>query len=85
VTTPASTYRPAVGAADLTAEVCLGIRVEGRRGSDSMRTTARSPSQPSFGQQKRLARASHASRAASLGSPLPTLRVPTQLIRVPRG
>jgi len=61
VTTQASTYGPAVGAADLTAEVCLGIAVAQRRRSDCKKTAPRAPSRRDFGQQKRLARASQAS------------------------
>ena len=85
MTAPVLTYRPPVGAADLTAEVCLGIVVEERRSSDCTRTATRAPSQGNFGHQKRLARASQAPRTASLGSPLHSIRVPTQLIGVPRG
>jgi hypothetical protein len=85
VTAPVPTYRPAVGAADLTAEVCLGIALAERRSSDCARRAAQAPSPRNFGHQKRLARASQASRTGSLGSPLHSIRVPTQLIRVPRG
>ena len=85
MTTPAPTYGPAVGAADLTAEVCLGIAVAKRRRSDRTKTAARAPSRRHFGQQKQLARASQALRTAPWGSPLHSIRVPTQLIRVPRG
>ena len=85
MTTPASTHGPAVGAADLTADVCLGFAVEERRGSDGTKAAASAPSQPGSGQQKRLARASQASRTAPSGSPLHRIRVPMHLIRVPRG
>jgi len=85
VTTPASSYGPAVGAADLTLEVCLGIARADRRTRHCTKTAATAPSPPAFGRQKRLARASQAPRTAPLGSPLHSIRVPTQLIRVPRG
>ena len=85
MTTQAQTYDPAVGAADLTAEVCLRIAVAKRRRSDCTETAARAPSRRDFGQQKRLARASQPLRTALGGSPLRSIRVPTQLIRVPRG
>jgi hypothetical protein len=84
VTTPASTRGPAVGAADLTVEVCLGIAVAERRSSDGTKTAARALSRRDFGRQKRLARASLALRTPLRGSPLHSIRVPTQLIRVPR-
>jgi len=85
VTTPASTYGPAVGAADLTVEVCLRIAVAERRSGEYTKTAPRAPSQRDFGQQKRLAPASEALRTALWGSPLHSIRVPMQLIRVPRG
>ena len=85
MTTPASTYGPAVGAADLRPEVCLGIAVAERRRSDGTKTAARAPSQRDLCQQTRPARAANASRTAPLGSPLHSIRVPTQLIRLPRG
>jgi len=85
VTAPASTYGPAVGAADLTADVRLGIAVAERRRGDCTKTAARAPSPRDFGRQKRLARTSHGLRTALWGSPLHSIRVPTQLIRVPRG
>ena len=85
MTTPASTYRPAVGAADLTLEVCLGIALAKRRRSDCTKTAPGTPSQRTFGRQERLTRSSEALRTAPWGSPLHSIRVPTQLIRVPRG
>lgn len=85
MTTAASTYGPAVGAADLTPEVCLDIAVAEPRRSDCTRPTASTPSQHDFGQRKRLARAAQASGTPPLGSPLHSIRVPMHLIRVPRG
>ena len=81
---PTSSYGPGV-AADLTAVVCLGVAVAKRSTSDCTKTAARAPSRRDFGQQKRLARASQALRTALGGSRLRNIRVPTQLIRVPRG
>jgi len=83
--TPASRYGPAVGAADLTAEVRLDVAITQRRSGEYSKTTAAASSRPDSGQQKRPARASQASRAAPRGSPLHTIRVPTQLIPVSRG
>jgi hypothetical protein len=85
VTTPASTHGPAVGAADLTLEVCLGIAVAKPRSREHTKTAPSAPSQRDFGRQKRLTPAAQAPRTPPLGSPLHTIPVPTQLIRVPRG
>jgi hypothetical protein len=85
MTAPASSYRPAVGAADLTVEVRLGITVAKRRGSDCTKTAARAPSRRHFGQQKRPVRAAQALKTAPWASPLHSVRVPTQPIRVACG
>lgn len=82
---PTSHYGPAVGAADLTAEVRPDAALAQRRGGERTKTAAASPSQRDFGRQKRLAHASQALRTALRGSPLHSTCVPTQLIRVPRG
>jgi hypothetical protein len=83
--TAASAHRPAVGAADLTAEVCLRIAVADPRRSGSTKTAATAPLRRDSDRQKRLAQASQASQTALRGSPLHCICVPMQLTRVPRG
>lgn len=84
MTTPILAWT-AVGAADLTPELCLDMAAAKPSSSHCTNPRATPSSQRDARPQKRLALASQRSTTAPVSPPLHSIRVPIHLIRVPRG